>query len=185
MNFRFCTHLPGVALVIACVAWGHPFQQDEKPSKQHFVFLDHEFVFTVELVKEGIPILNFINLGKRNYFLQASAVRIISGIKLYRPQLFDVETALNKDPLRVSAMKIHSHSSFGVTLIGGLSDVTKMDRVTIRIGQERFEFQSISAEFFNALSEKITQINLLSPDIRDDFRVLDIRPMGQRRRLPS
>jgi hypothetical protein len=170
-----------VSLAFAFSLWGA--QEPEKASKRHFIFLDQEFIFTLELVQAGVPILNFVNLGSGNYHLQAPEVRIISGIKLYRPRLFDVETSDRRDPLRVGSLKIHPHSSFGVTLMGDLSQVTEIDRVTIQIGTDQFNLQSISAKAFDALSQKIGNINLLSPDIREDFRVLELQPLGQRKRL--
>lgn len=174
-----------VVLCLASIGWSVPTHQDDAPSKRHFLFLDYEFIFTLELVQSGIPILNFINLGTKSYNLQASDVRIIAGIKLYKPRLFDVETADPNDPLRVSSIRIRPRSSFGITLIGDLAPVSEIDRVSIKLGQNHFDLRSISSKSFDTLSEKIMRINLLSPNIRDDFRVLELKSMGWRRRIPQ
>jgi hypothetical protein len=155
-----------------------------QPSRRHFIFLDQEIILTLELVRPGVPIFNFVNLGNGSFLLQASNVRIISGIKLYRPNLFDIDTSTRNDPLRVSAIKVHPHSSFGLTLKGNIEAITEIDRVTIELGPDRFELQSISTQDFEALSAKISKLSLISPDIRDDFRVLEIKSLGSRKAIP-
>lgn len=159
-------------------------QTQEQPSRRHFIFLDQEIILTLELVRPGVPIFNFVNLGNGSYLLQASDVRIISGIKMHRPVLFDVETSTRDDPLRVSAIKVHPHSSFGITLKGNIEGIAEIDRVTVELGPSRFELQSLSPQGFEALSRKISKLNLISPDIRDDFRVLELNTIGSRKAIP-
>lgn len=158
---------------------------ESQPSRRHFIFLDQEFILTLELVRPGVPIFNFINLGNGSYQLTASDIRIIAGIKLFRPNLFDVETSNRRDPLRVGSMRVHPHSSFGVTLRGNLETVEAIDRVSVQLGSDRFELRSISLPEFDDLSKKISQINLVSPDIREDFRVLELKPLGTRKHIPK
>jgi hypothetical protein len=157
---------------------------ESPPTRHHFIFLDQEFILTLELVRPGIPIFNFINLGNGTFQLPAADIRIVAGIKLFRPELFDVETSNRKDPLRIGAMKVRPHSSFGVTLKGNLEGVTEIDRVTVELGPNRFELQSISLPEFESLSRKIAQLNLISPDIREDFRVLELKSLGTRKQIP-
>jgi hypothetical protein len=157
---------------------------EPQPTRHHFIFLDQEFILTLELVRPGIPIFNFINLGNGTFQLPATDIRMISGIKLFRPELFDVETSNRQDPLRVGSLKVRPHSSFGVTLKGNLESVQEIDRVTVELGLNRFEMQAISLPEFESLSRKIAQLNLISPDIREDFRVLELKPLGTRKQIP-
>lgn len=177
--------LPLAGALLLCSAASFATGPETQPSRRHFIFLDQEFILTLELVRPGVPIFNFINLGNGSYQLAASDIRIIAGIKLFHPNLFDVETSNRRDPLRVGSMRVHPHSSFGVTLRGSLETVEAIDRVSIQLGNDRFELRSISLAEFDDLSKKISQINLISPDIREDFRVLELKPLGTRKHIPK
>ena len=152
-----------------------------QPSGQLFAFVDYDFIFTLELVRPGVPILNFVHAGKGNYFLKADEIRIIAGIKLYRPRLFEVDTSVAKDPMRISGLRVHPHSSFGLTLVGDLAGLEAIDKVTVKLGADLFQLQPMDKTAFEVLAKQVNQLNLLSPDIREDFRVLEIRPCGSRK----
>ncbi len=153
---------------------------ETKASKRHFAFVDFDFIFTLELVRPGVPILNFVLPGKGNYFLKADDIRILAGIKLYRPRLMEVDTGQARDSMRISGIQVHPHSSFGLTLLGDFAGVDAIDRVSIRMGSNQFQLEAIDGESFEVLARQVNRLNLLSPDIREDYRVLKILPRGRR-----
>lgn len=159
-------------------------QEKAKPTGKWFAFVDYEFLFTLELVRPGTPILNFVNMGRSSPYLNVSEIRLVSGIKLYRPQLFRIDTSDDKDPMRIASLHVLPKSSFGLTLMGqDIRELESIDKVTIKLGSNQFYLQALEEAAFETLVKKVNQISLISPDIREDFRVLDLRPLGRRQRF--
>jgi hypothetical protein len=52
--------------------------------------------------------------------------------------------------------------------------------VEIELGEEKFNLAPLCEADFEALVLKVNQLNLGSPDFRDDFRVLNLELIGQR-----
>jgi hypothetical protein len=161
-----------------------PVQEKAKPTGKWFAFVDYEFLFTLELVRPGTPILNFINMGRSSPYLNVAEIRLVSGIKLYRPQLFRIDTSDDKDPMRIASLHVLPKSSFGLILMGqDIRELESIDKVTIKLGSNQFYLQALEEAAFETLVKKANQLSLISPDIREDFRVLDLRPLGRRQRF--
>ena len=76
-------------------------------------------------------------------------------------------------------MPVLGNSFIGLELLGSFNDFAEPASVLIDLGESRFELQSVDCAKFERLAEKINRINLDSPDIREDFEVLEINPLGR------
>lgn len=145
-----------------------------------FAYVGREFIFTIEVVEPGAPILNFVSMSEREEKLLAKNIRLFLGNRYASVKLFSIEIDRNQPPLLVSSSRIHPRSSFGFRLEGSLEGVTELYEVEITLENEKFQLVPLSEFDFETLVRKVNRINLGSPDFRDDFRVLKLDLLGSR-----
>ena len=145
-----------------------------------FAFADREYIFTVEMVKPGIPLLNFVSMTDGNARLLARNVRLEIGNRRAACRLLAVEAGDFQQPMMVPALTIHPRSSFGVRLEGDFGQEVELDGASIRIGNEDFRLAPLSRQEFEMLVLRVNRLNLGSPDFREDWRVLGLEPLGRR-----
>jgi hypothetical protein len=75
---------------------------------------------------------------------------------------------------------MHPRSSFGFGLEGSFGKAEELYGAEIKLREEIFKLVPLSKFDFETLVLKVNRLNLRSPDFRDDFRVLDLKLMGQR-----
>jgi hypothetical protein len=146
----------------------------------HFAFADREYIFTVEMVKPGIPILNFVSTSDQDVRILAKNIRLQLENRKAAARLLVVEAGDFQQPMKVSAMTIHPGSSFGVRLEGDFGDARELYGVTIRLGSEDFKLAPMTSFQFETFVLKVNHLNLGSPDFSDDWRVLKLEPVGSR-----
>ena len=76
-------------------------------------------------------------------------------------------------------MPVLGNSFIGLELLGSFNDFAEPASVSIDLGENRFELKSVDCAEFERLAEKINRINVDSPDVREDFEVLEINPLGR------
>jgi len=158
-------------------------QTEEEPELEksaYFAYVDREFVFTIEVVKPGIPLLNFVSMVDRKEKLEARNVRLSMGNRMAAVEIFHVEAGRNQQPFKVISMSINPRSSFGFRLEGNFGDATELYGAEITIGREKFKLVPLSKFDFETLVLKVNKLNLGSPDFSQDFRVLKLNFMGSR-----
>lgn len=170
---------------------GPPGQQPAaKPEVQapleqsgYFAFVDRDFIFTLEVVKPGVPLLNFVSLIDEERYLQAKDVLLSLANRKVPAKFFLVDTGDPKEQMILASLQIHQRSAFGVSLRGEFGAEKEFSGVSVRLGEDLFHLEPISSFDFENLVLKVNKINLGSPDFRDDWKVLKIENIGRRERV--
>ncbi len=164
---------------------------DAKPLNKsaYFAFVDREFIFTVEVVRPGVPIFNFVSLVGKDYNLLAKQVRVTLENRKVPGTFFLVDTGDPKEPIIVPSVRMRAQSSFGVRLQGDFGDEKELLGVAVMIDNEDLKLVPLTSFDFENLVLKVNRLNLASPDLDDDWRVLKLESLGTRspvtRRRPS
>jgi hypothetical protein len=145
-----------------------------------FAFVDHDYIFTLEVVKPGVPLLNFVSMADQDISLQAKNVRLDLGNRRASGKLFAVETGDYKQPMVFYSLVIHPRSSFGIRIDGDFGKVKELFGVTVGLGKEDLKLAPLTSFEFEALVLKVNSINLGSPDFSQDWRVLRLEALGSR-----
>jgi hypothetical protein len=151
----------------------------------YFAFVDHDFIFTIEVVKPGVPLLNFVSMSDEEVRIYAKDIRLDLGNHKVASRMLSVETGEFQHPMNVASMAIHPRSSFGVRLEGDFGDAKELYGATIRLGEEDLHLAPLSKFDFEMLVLKVDRLNLGSPDFRDDWRVLKLEVLGRRSSIPK
>jgi hypothetical protein len=145
-----------------------------------FAFVDRDYIFTVEVVKPGVALLNFVSMADQDISLPAKNVRLDLGNRKAPGKLFAVETGDYKQPMVFYSIVIHPRSSFGIRVDGDFGNARDFYGVTIRLGDEDLKLTPLTSFAFEGLVLKVNSINLGSPDFSEDWRVLRLEALGSR-----
>jgi hypothetical protein len=174
--FLLCCHLP---------APGFSAEGVESLEKSaYFAYVDRDYIFTIEVVSPGTPLFNFVSMTDREDNLQAKNITLSFGNRQAAVKMFSIEADRYQQPMRVSSLRMHARSSFGFRLEGSFGKTEELYGAEIKLGEEKFKLVPLSKFDFETLVLKVNRLNLGSPDFRDDFRVLDLKLMGQRSSQP-
>jgi hypothetical protein len=146
----------------------------------YFAFVDHDYIFTVEVVKPGVPLLNFVSMADADTKLPAKNVRLTLESRKVATKVFSVETGDVKEPLATAVLTIHPRSSFGVQLNGDFGDAKELLGVEIQLGEEDLKLAPLTNWDFEVLVLKVNRVNLGSPDFSEDWQVLRLDKLGSR-----
>ena len=146
----------------------------------YFAFVDRDYIFTIEVVKPGIPILNFVSMTDQDVRLSAKNVRLTLGNRKAPVTLFAIESGEFQRPMVVTSMTIHPRSSFGFRLEGNFGKAEELHGATIELGAEDLILTPLTGFDFEALVLKVNSLNLGSPDFSQDWRVLKLERLGSR-----
>ncbi len=153
-----------------------PNQPLEKSS--YFAFVDHEYIFTIEMAKPGVPLLNFVSMTDQENTIPAKNIRLSLENRKVATKSFTIETG--DQPMAVFSTMVHPRSSFGFRLNGDFGDARELFGATIQMGGEDFKLIPLRSFDFETLAIKVNRINLGSPDFGDDWRILRLESMGTR-----
>jgi hypothetical protein len=145
-----------------------------------FAFVDHDYIFTIEVVKPGGPLLNFVSMSNEEARIYAKDIRLDLGNRKTTVKLLSIETGEFRQPMSVTSIAVHAKSSFGVRLDGDFGDAKELYGATIRFGDEDLQLVPLSTFDFENLVLKVNRLNLGSPDFSDDWRVLKLETLGSR-----
>ena len=145
-----------------------------------FAFVDHDYIFTLEIVKPGVPLLNFVSMADEDRKLEAKDVRMTLENRKAAGKVFEIETGDSGEPLTSLHLTIHPRSSFGARLIGDFDDVKEALGVNIQFGEEELKLVPLTSFDFEVLVLKVERINLGSPDFTQDWQVLRLDKLGSR-----
>lgn len=145
-----------------------------------FAFVDREFIFTVEIVKPGTPLLNFVSMSDEENRLYAKDIRLTLEDRKAPAALLAIDTGDFQQPMSLTSIAVRPRSSFGVRLEGSFGKATELAGATIRMGSSEFTLSPLSSFDFENLALKVNNLNLGSPDFREDMRVLKLELLGAR-----
>jgi hypothetical protein len=157
-----------------------PLDNSPPSRSAYFAFVDHDYIFTIEVVKPGIPILNFVSMAEQDIVLTAKNVRLTLENRKAPAKLLAVEAGEYQQPMVVPSLTIHPRSSFGVRIEGDFGKATELLGASIRLGDEDLKLAPLTSFAFEALVLKVNRINLGSPDFSGDWRVLRLERLGSR-----
>jgi hypothetical protein len=155
-----------------------PSQPLEKSA--YFAFVDRDYIFTIEVVKPGVPLFNFVSMVDKESNLLAKQVRITLATRKVPARFFLVDTGDPKEPVIAPSVRMRPRSSFGVRIQGDFGDEKELWGISVRIGEEDFRMVPLTAFDFENLVLKVNRLNLGSPDFSDDWRVLKLDYLGSR-----
>ena len=175
----FFSFLAATSLLVA-----QPPSEPPESSACH-VFIDYQFVWTLEVIKEPqrdpVPIVNIITFPKGQWDLRPTNIHIFNK-KRREAEIdkFSIDTGVPDDPYYLRYLKVHGDSFIGMDLIGDFKGFETPSKVTIELGDNDFILEPIDCLEFENLVQHIDQINYESPDIRQDYEVLQIPFKGKR-----
>ena len=154
------------------------------------VFLDDQNIWTLETLQEPdgttIPILNIITFSPGAWDFRPREVHI------YNPEnqeamveKFSMDTGVPGEPYLMEYLSVKGNSFIGLDLLGTFENFVEPARVVIDLGEDRFQLQVLDCLDFNALAEKIDQVNFDSPNIWEDYEVLQIEFLGEKSLRPQ
>jgi len=146
----------------------------------YFAFVDRDYIFTIEVVEPGVPLLNFVSMTDTGMRLLAKNVRLALENRNATARVFAIEAGEFQQPMVVSSLTIHPRSSFGVRMDGDFGGAKEFYGATIRLDAEELKLDPLESFDFEALVLKVNRLNLGSPDFRDDWRVLRLEKLGSR-----
>ncbi len=149
----------------------------------YFAFVDRDFIFTVEVVSDGVPLFNFISMSDDEQSLPAKQVFLRFDTRTVPGKFFLIDTGNPQEPVVVPSLKVRPRSSFGVRLRGEYGEERELHGAVIQMGSDEFRLVPLTSFGFENLVLKVNRLNLGSPNFRDDWRVLKLETMGSRNRL--
>jgi hypothetical protein len=145
-----------------------------------FAYADRDYIFTIEVVKPGVPLLNFVSMTDADISLPAKNIRLALENRKVAGKVFAIEAGDFQQPMVITALTIHPRSSFGVRINGDFGDAQELFGAAIRLGAEDFKLVPLTKFDFESLVLKVNRLNLGSPDFSEDWRVLRLEPLGSR-----
>jgi hypothetical protein len=160
------------------------FSQDAPLEKSaYFAFVGRDYIFTIEMVKPGVPLLNFVSMMERDIPIAAKNVRLILENRKAAGKIFAIEAGAFQQPMMVLNLTMHSRSSFGVRIDGDFGKAVEIYGAAIRIENEDFRLIPLNPFDFESLVLKVNRLNLGSPDFSEDWQVLQLKRLGTKSSL--
>ncbi len=155
-------------------------QSADLEKSAYFAFVDHDYIFTVEVIKPGVALLNFVSMTDTPRALTAKQVRAKLANRTVVMTYFIIDTGDAKQPITAPSLTMRPRSSFGARMQGDYADVKEFEGVSIQVGDEDLKLDPLTSLAFENLVLKVNKINLDSPDFRDDWRAVKLEVMGSR-----
>lgn len=174
----------GLAQVIQVAPPGRPASaQPEKPLEKSawFAYVDRDYIFTCEVTKPAQIIFNFVSMSDEEELLSAKLVRAAFETRKVPATFFSVDTGNPREPVIVPSIRLKPRSSFGVQLKGEFPAESELYGAVVGLSSEDFELVPLTSFEFENLALKVNRLNLGSPDFSDDWRVLKLEAMGNRK----
>jgi hypothetical protein len=155
-----------------------------KKSRCH-VFVDYQFIWTLEMVDGGgetpIPVVNIVTFAKGQWDLRPEQVHLFANRRREAEiKRFSLDTGVAGNPYLVQYLKVLGESFIGMDLIGDFGGFLELSQVSFDLGDNRFVLEPIDCLQFETLVSKINQVNFDSPDLRQDYSVLNLSLHGKR-----
>jgi len=154
------------------------------------VFIDDQNIWTVEILEDPngdiVPILNIITFSPGGWDFRPQEIYIYNQQgKAATVERFSMYTGVPGEDYLMQYLKIRGNSFIGLDLLGEFDDFTEPTRVAIDLGEDRFQLKPLDCIDYDALAEKIDRINVDSPNLWEDFDVLQIKFLGEKMLRPE
>src|SRR5512138_1268282 len=84
-----------------------PAEKQPLQKSAYYAFVDREYIFTVEIVKPGIPLLNFVSMADEESRIYAKDIRLTLENRKASPKFLSVETGEFQHPMSVVSIAVH------------------------------------------------------------------------------
>lgn len=150
-----------------------------------FVFIDAQFIWTLEVAEtpdgRPVPILNIVTMDRGEWDFRPAQVSLVNGDgRIADIKRFSINTGVDGEPYLTNYLKVLGNNFIGVDLTGDFEEFRRLKEVRIELGKNLFRLTPVHPVAYESLAMKINQINVASPDIREDFKVLGINLLGER-----
>ncbi len=172
-------------LLLSC-SWvsGQALQRESPESSRCHVFIDDQNIWTLEILVQRsgaiVPIVNSITFSPGEWDFRPREIHLYNRDKETRAEKFSMDTGLPGEPYLMEYLRVLGNSFIGLDLLGEFDDFVEPTQVVIDLGEDRFQLEPLECMDFEALAGKIDQINFNSPNLWEDFEVLQIEFMGQK-----
>ncbi|MGI8785077.1 MAG: hypothetical protein ACR2L2_15675 [Acidobacteriota bacterium] len=147
---------------------------------RHFSYVDYDVIWTLENLQGQHPILNIVTFTDITSPLLPAQIRIYDpdGKRLEVRDL-SIETGDPNNPYRTRNLRVLPRSFIGVGITMKEPGFEEASRMEIHWNGRIYELTPLAPLDFNIIAEKINNLNINSPRIQDDFRILKLEPMGK------
>jgi hypothetical protein len=150
------------------------------------IFIDAKYIWTVEVIMESegapIPVMNLLTFGSQRTALRPRQIHIYNEVSR-KPNIerLAIDTGVDGDPYVTNFINVQPDAFIAFDLVGDFGGFEEPDRITVDLGEIEYNLEAIDCSDFEILVNRINQINFDSPDVRQDYDVLNIHHMGQKR----
>jgi len=158
-------------------------QPAQDGTSQCLAFVDYDFVWTLELVREQdgtTPIFNAICLSRGQWELEPGEIRLYLGKDELRATDFSIDSGDPGNPHLTKYLGIRGPDFVGVDLIGDFKELEVLSKAMIELGKDRFILDPLDCSDYDALLDKLSQLDLGSTSQVDHFDALGIKLFGRR-----
>ena len=147
------------------------------------IFIDNQIIWTMEVVEGSnqfpVPIVNVVTFEMEETVLRTRHIFLFNKAnRTAEINRFSIETGF--DPYLTNNLKILPSSFIGFDLKGNFKGFLKPTRVVIELGKTRYLLQAVECLVYEILASKINKINYDTPDVKEDFSVLQISHIGSK-----
>jgi len=177
--------LPRLSYLIVCLTClgALPAQPSVLQTSQCLIFVDYDFIWTLELVKDKskiTPIFNALCLHRGQWELEPTEIRLFSGNEELRVTDFSIDSGDPKNPYVTKYLGLKGPDSVGLDLIGDFRSLDALSEVVIELGKDRFILEAMDCKDYDAKMDKISELDLDGGNMVDDFETLGIKLFGRR-----
>ena len=131
-----------------------------------------------------VPIINILTFSPGEWDFRPREIHLYNRDQETRAEKFAMDTGVPEEPYLTEYLRVLGNNIIGLNLLGDFDDFAESTQVVIDLGEDRFQLEPLECMDFEALAGKIGRINFNSPNIWEDFEVLQIEFMGQKMPLP-
>lgn len=176
----------GVLLLAAILSQGAAGGGSDEGTARHFVYIDYELIWTIEMIGDGpdvVPVINIVTFSKGEWPLKPAQIHIRDTAgRQAKVTRFSMETGA--DPYITPTFRVLGNSFIGIDLLGDFDGFQEPASITIDLGKYRYALAKLDPLGFERLVDKINKVNFNSPDVREDYEILDIPLLGKRTPRP-
>jgi len=171
-----------ICAAIACIgsATAQPAVED---TSQCLMFVDYDFIWTLELVKETnemTPIFNAITLHRGQWELDPAEIRLFRGQEEFKVTSFSIDSGDAKKPYLTTYLGMRGPDSVGLDLVGEFRKLESLSEVVIELGKDRFILEALDCKDYDAKMDKIAELDMDGGNMLDDFEALGLKLFGRR-----
>ena len=128
-----------------------------------------------------VPILNIITLTRGEWDFRPIQVDLVNMEgRIADIKRFSMNTGVDGEPYLTNYLNVLGNSFIGVDLVGDFEEFRQLSEVRIQLGKDLFSWPLCRHLNMSCWPPGSNQINVDSPDIREDYKILGIRHLGER-----